>query len=587
MVMRIALAQINPTVGDIEGNCGQIRRAIKQGKEEGADLIVFPELSVIGYPPKDLLLKPGVIEACVRGVEGLAEACDGIGAVIGYPYPTGVEAGKGLYNAAGLCVGGRVVYRYTKRLLPTYDVFDERRYFEPGNVGEGSEGSGGSGVAQVGGVGLGVSICEDIWNDREVLGQAFYREDPIARLVEAGADVLVNCSASPYVVGKHALRVKLLVSAAKKHGRAVVFCNQVGGNDELVFDGHSCVVDETGRVIAQAKGFEADLLMVDLPGVREGVPGVGESGEKGSVGGVRGVNRVEVAKEGIESVYHALVLGLKDYCGKCGFESVVLGLSGGIDSAVTGALAVGALGAEKVHGVAMPSRYSSAGSVGDAEELAKRLGIKLHKIGIGQVHEALEAKLAVEFKGRAADTTEENIQARVRGVILMSLSNKFGWLVLTTGNKSELAVGYCTLYGDMCGGLAVLSDVPKTMVWELARWINESEGSPLRRAYGGAVIPESTITKAPSAELAADQKDQDTLPEYGVLDQIVERYVECDQPIEQIIGELKGVNEEVVKRVVVLIDRNEYKRRQAAPGLKITGRAFGFGRRMPIAQGWG
>jgi len=289
----------------------------------------------------------------------------------------------------------------------------------------------------------------------------------------------------------------------------------------------------------------------------------------------------------MESVYHALVLGLQDYCGKCGFESVVLGLSGGIDSAVTGALAVGALGAERVHGVAMPSRYSSAGSVGDAEELAKRLGSKLHTIGIGEVHEALEEKLAVEFKGRAADTTEENLQARVRGVILMSLSNKFGWLVLTTGNKSELAVGYCTLYGDMCGGLGVLSDVPKTMVWELARWINESEGSPLKAAYGGAVIPESTITKAPSAELAADQKDQDTLPAYEVLDQIVERYVEWDQPIEQLVGELKGVDEKVVKRVVGLIDRNEYKRRQAAPGLKITGRAFGFGRRMPIAQGWG
>jgi NAD+ synthetase len=371
------------------------------------------------------------------------------------------------------------------------------------------------------------------------------------------------------VLGKHDLRLKLLQNAARRYGVPVVYCNQVGGNDELVFDGNSCVVDAQGRLIAHARDFGEDLLVVDVPeqaGAAPAVPAIACP-----------------ARSGIASVYAALVLGMGDYIHKCGFRSVVLGLSGGIDSAVTCALAVAAVGSENVCGVSMPSRYSSAGSRDDASELARRLGIAFHTVPIQEPHHEFDRLLIPYFQGKAADMTEENIQARIRGVILMAFSNKFNSLLVTTGNKSELAVGYCTLYGDMCGGLAAISDVPKTMVWELARWINESPDSPLVRRFGGPVIPESSITKVPSAELRPNQTDQDSLPPYELLDQVIELYVERERSVAQII-EQTGFDAQTVLRIATLIDRNEYKRKQAAPGLKITGRAFGFGRRMPMAQ---
>jgi len=556
--MRIALAQINPTVGDIAVNAAIIRRSIDEARAKGARLVVFPEMAIIGYPPKDLLLKPAAIEQCQDAIADIAAHCTGIAAIVGYPRPSASSRGLSLYNAAALCDGGRVVHHYIKTLLPTYDVFDETRYFEPGSRDAAMQ------LAEIDGVKLGVSICEDLWNDRDLVKRQLYHDDPIHRLAEAGADVIINCSASPFIMGKHDTRIRLLSNAARRHGLPALYCNQVGGNDELVFDGNSCAVDAGGNVFAHAKDFEPDLLVID------------------HVGPDRATVNVK-PRTGIASAYHALVLGLRDYMRKCGFKSIVLGLSGGIDSALTCALCVAAIGSENVRGVSMPSRFSSDGSKDDAADLAQRLGIRYHAVPIAGPHEAFESILLPHFEGLKPDATEENIQARVRGVILMAFSNKFGSLLVTTGNKSELAVGYCTLYGDMAGGLAVLSDVPKTMVWQMSRWINDSPDSPLRQQFGGPVIPESSITKVPSAELRPNQTDQDSLPEYDVLDQIVERYVEGEQSARQIIAE-SGIDAATVLRIVQLIDRNEYKRKQAAPGLKITGRAFGFGRRMPIAQ---
>ncbi len=556
--MRIALAQINPTVGDLVGNLALHQRAVEQARAAGAELVVFPELSIIGYPPKDLLLKPAAIEQAQAAVQQLATCCQGIAALVGYPAPAEGARGLALYNAAALLRDGRQVQRFIKSLLPTYDVFDERRYFEPGYRVPGA-----LEVGAVNGAVIGVSICEDLWTDEIALPRQLYHDDPITRLVQSGAEIIVNCSASPFVLGKHELRLQLLANTARKHQRPVLYCNQVGGNDELVFDGHSCALDAHGKLIAHACGFAEDLLLVDLAHPAD--------------------NRTEQPLVSLRSAYEALVLGLRDYMRKCGFKSIVLGLSGGIDSALTCALAVAAVGKENVRGVSMPSRFSSEHSRDDAADLAHRLGIAYHSIPIGAAHETMEQMLAPSFAGLAPDITEENLQARLRGVLLMAFSNKFGSLLVTTGNKSELAVGYCTLYGDMCGGLAVLSDVPKTLVWELSRWINDAADSPLRRLYGGPVIPQSSIDKIPSAELRPNQTDQDSLPPYPVLDEIVERYVEQEQPARQIIAET-GYDPELVLRFVKLIDRNEYKRKQAAPGLKITGRAFGFGRRMPIAQ---
>jgi len=564
--MKIALAQINPIIGDISSNANQIHQQILRAREHQAQLVIFPELALIGYPPRDLLLKPAVIDRCVQTIEALAIVCTDIAAIIGYPCPNDQAKGRPLYNAVALCQGGAVVNRTFKSLLPTYDVFDEQRYFEPGPA---------SHEVLCGQIKLGVSICEDLWNDPQLISRQLYHTDPIETLANTQAQLLINCSASPFTLNKHAFRLRLLKAAAKRMGRPVVFCNQVGSNDDLVFDGNSCVIGATGNVIAHAKDFESDLLIADIDLGDESPPID---------------NRCETPKEGIESVYHALVLGLRDYCHKCGFTSAVLGLSGGIDSALTAVLAVAALGPQRVRAVAMPSRYSSKGSITDAAELARRLGIQFDVIPIEKTHHAFDQVLVEQFRGLAVDTTEENIQARIRGTILMALSNKWGSLLVTTGNKSEMAVGYCTLYGDMAGGLAILSDVPKTMVNQLAQWINQSSRSRLGQQLGHEVIPKSTLTKPPSAELRPDQVDQDSLPPYPLLDQIIERYVELEQSGQQIIDELAGtsphVNAQTVEQVIRMIDRNEYKRRQAAPGLKVTSRAFGFGRRMPIAQRW-
>ncbi len=567
-VMRIALAQLNPTVGDIAGNTRLILEAIDRSSEAGAELVVFPELIVTGYPPKDLLLKPDVLRQCGRAIEHIASRCGSITAIVGYPCPSDEASGRPLYNAAAVCRDGRIVTRHVKSLLPTYDVFDESRYFEPGPQSD---------LTDVNGLKLGISICEDLWNDRELFSRQLYHDNPIEKLASRGASMFINCSASPFVVRKHEFRMKLFQNAAKRHGIPMIYVNQVGGNDELIFDGHSCVVDATGELIARAKDFTEDLLIVDVNIDKEMRSSNPEAPEQAQPA------RIETPRQGMAEVYEALVLGLGDYCRKCGFTTAVLGLSGGIDSAVCACIATAALGAEHVTGITMPSRYSSSGSKSDADQLAARLGIPCHTVPIAPAHEAMEKMVGPLFGDLPPGLAEENIQARLRGVVLMAYSNKFGSLLVTTGNKSEMAVGYCTLYGDMNGGLAILADVPKTMVYDLARWINTPGSGGLASQCGGPPIPESSITKPPSAELRPDQTDQDTLPPYEQLDQIIERYVEREQSWRRIVDQT-GLDAEVVRRIVGLIDRNEYKRKQAPPVLKITGRAFGFGRRMPIAQ---
>jgi NAD+ synthase (glutamine-hydrolysing) len=554
-LMRIALAQTNPTVGDITANCRKAIEFISRAKDQGAQLVVFPELSVIGYPPKDLLLKPQFIEDNLAGLKYIADHVPGIDAVVGYAEINTNPVGRPLHNAVALLRNGEIVSKHFKTLLPTYDVFDESRYFEPGAINEKEN------LVNFGRTVGGLSICEDLWNDERLIPRRLYHRNPIADLHYAGAQIMINTSASPFVVGKHEFRLKLFSSQVRQYGQPLIYVNQVGGNDELVFDGNSVVFDSAGNVIAQAKDFEEDLIVVEVPIAKgDGVP----SGP------------MYQPSTGIESIYKALILGLRDYVRKCGFKSTVVGLSGGIDSALTAALAVAALGADKVVGVAMPSRFSSDHSVADAKTLAQNLGIEFHVIPIQEVHQAYEHTLQPAFAGSKSGVTEENLQARIRGALLMAFSNKFNHLLLTTGNKSEIAVGYCTLYGDMCGGLAVISDVPKTTVWQLARWMNENSARPL--------IPQSSIDKVPSAELRPNQTDQDSLPPYDVLDAILYRYVEEDKGAAEIIKE--GFDPDTVYKVIRLIDRSEYKRRQAAPGLKVTSRAFGFGRRMPIAQNY-
>ncbi|MFQ5429340.1 MAG: NAD+ synthase [Phycisphaerae bacterium] len=547
--MRIALAQINPLIGDLEGNGRKIASFVDRAADAGAELVVFPELAIIGYPPKDLLLKDRFVDDNIRAVEALAQRLKHAPAtLVGFVDHNPAPVGRFLRNAMALLRGGNVAARFYKSLLPTYDVFDEHRYFEPGDT---------KGLAQVrlGGAPcpVGITICEDLWNDGTVLPHRLYHRNPMEELAKAGATLVINAAASPFVVEKQALRERLMGSQAAAASIPIFFVNQVGGNDELLFDGASCALDAHGTVIARARAFEEDLLLVrfDEP---------------------RGA-RVEPYPDRVESVYRALVMGTRDYVAKCGFKEVVLGLSGGIDSAVTAAIATDALGKDRVHGIAMPSRYSSDHSVTDARALAANLGIDLRTIPIKTIHDSFERELTPFFEGRPPDITEENIQARTRGNILMALSNKFGWLLLTTGNKSELAVGYCTLYGDMCGGLAVISDVPKTLVYRIARLINDRAGRE--------VIPAGTISKVPSAELRPDQHDQQTLPPYEVLDAILHAYIEEEKPADEIIAE--GFDERVVRDVLRRVDRNEYKRKQAATGLKVTSRAFGIGRRMPIA----
>jgi len=544
--MRIALAQLNPTIGDVAGNVRRILAAYERGRDEGADLVVTPELSIIGYPPKDLLLKPAFVADNLAALERIAAEVGRTALVVGFADRSRAPRGRLLHNAVALLCEGRVVARRYKSLLPTYDVFDELRYFEPGPGVE---------IADLRGTRLGLSICEDIWIQDEAGPEArFYHANPIAALVEAGADVLLNVSASPFVVGKIERRVALVRAHAVRHRRPVVYVNQVGGNDQLVFDGASFAMDAEGRLLGQLKAFEEDLAVVEVPG---GAP-VAEPAPMGDV----------------ESVCRALVLGIRDYMRKIGFRDAVLGLSGGVDSSLVAALAVEAVGPEHVVGVAMPSRYSSDHSLEDARRLAENLGIRFLEIPIDGPHRAFEEALAPAFADREPDVAEENIQARVRGTLLMALSNKYGYLVLSTGNKSEVGVGYCTLYGDMAGGLAVISDVPKTMVYELSRHLNARAGR--------ALIPERVFTKAPSAELRPNQTDQDSLPPYDVLDAILDLYVRQERSRGEIVA--AGFDAETVARVVRLVDRNEYKRQQAAPGLKVTSRAFGFGRRMPIVQ---
>jgi len=548
--VRVALAQINPTVGDIDGNAARIIEQIKAAKAAGADLVVTPELAVFGYPPKDLLRRTDLLERNDLALGRIASHCTGLSGVIGCVRRANGHTGRGLLNAAVLVRDGAVVAEYAKMLLPTYDVFDETRYFDPGSDVRVVRIPTRSGQCSVG-----LTICEDLWNDEQFDGRVVYGVDPIERTVAAGAEVILNISGSPFRMGVQRQREALFVRQAKEHSVPFVYVNQAAANDDLVFDGASLVLDRDGRIVARAPAFEEALLLVSLHG------------------DTRAGDQIVPYPNDVASVRAALVLGVRDYLRKTSFDQVVLGLSGGIDSALTAALAVEAVGADRVHAVALPSRYSSEHSVQDAKVLAANLGVDFRIVPIEQMHLATEAALAPIFADLPPGVTEENLQARIRGNVLMALSNKFDWLLLTTGNKSELAVGYCTLYGDMCGGLAVLSDVPKTIVYELARLINADAGRN--------VIPQNTIDKPPSAELRENQIDQDSLPPYDVLDAVLEAYVERDLSVDVIVS--NGLDRETVERVARLVDRSEYKRKQTPVGLKVTSRAFGTGRRMPIA----
>jgi len=546
--VKIALAQINPTVGDIAGNCERIIQYIRRAAEQRADLVVFPELAITGYPPRDLLLKAHFIRRNVDAVHRIAEHSRDLVVIVGYAARSTNARGAALRNAAAICSGGALRHTCGKSLLPTYDVFDERRYFEPDTA---------SNVVPItiGGVTrrMGVSICEDLWNEQHFERADLYDRDPIAEMAGAGAELLINIAASPFSLRRQETRVGIFQRQVARHHVPLAYVNQVGGNDDLLFDGASALFDADGKLVAQAAAFEEGLLVATFEPVPSGP--------------------IQPYPEPLDSAYRALVMGTRDYVRKCGFTDVVVGLSGGIDSAVTVAVAAAALGPQRVHGVAMPSRYSSDHSLSDARKTAEGLGIDFREISIEPVHQAAEQVLAESFEGTDPGVAEENLQARARGNILMALSNKFGWLLLSTGNKSELAVGYCTLYGDMCGGLAVISDVPKMMVYDLARHINTVHGQP--------VIPESVLTKAPSAELRPNQTDQDSLPAYAELDAILSRYVEQEQSVDQIVE--AGCDRQTVAQIAHRVDANEYKRRQAAIGLKVTSRAFGTGRRMPVA----
>jgi NAD+ synthase (glutamine-hydrolysing) len=544
--MKIALAQFNPTVGDFAGNSARILDLACQAKQRGAELAVFSELCLCGYLPQDLLERPAFLERNRTELACLAKKIS-LPAIVGYAGRAQESTGKPVANNAALIADGRVVFEQSKMLLPTYDVFDESRYFQPAKSQH---------VFPFGGELLGITICEDIWNDKNFWAKRLYECDPVAELVGKGATVLLNISASPYTIDKRNLRLEMLQSLAHTHRRPIVYVNQVGGNDSLVFDGSSVALTADGRVAAQARIFEEDLVLYDT-----------------ATG--RGDVRTQPEDE-LEVAYYALVCGTHDYVCKCGFRQVLVGLSGGIDSAVVAAIAAAAVGPENVLGVGMPGPYSSEGSLRDARQLAQNLGIQFLVLPIEEVFGSYRRTLQPVFEGRPEDVTEENLQARIRGNFLMALSNKFGSLVLSTGNKSEMAVGYCTLYGDMAGGLAVISDVPKTMVYELAGLIN-------RRANGREVIPASTLTKPPSAELRPNQTDQDTLPPYDVLDRILKAYIEGVRSPQE-IADHYGFSLELVREVVLRVDHNEYKRKQAPPGLKITSRAFSVGRPFPIAQ---
>jgi NAD+ synthase/NAD+ synthase (glutamine-hydrolysing) len=542
--VKIALGQINPTIGDFSGNSRKIIEFARRAHSSGANLVMFPELAVCGYPPRDLLEKPSFVARSQQQVKEIAEAVPEITVICGFVSPAAVETGKSVMNSAAVLRDGKLQFVQSKRLLPTYDVFDEVRYFDPASSQK---------VMPLNGRQIALTICEDAWNDKHFWHRRLYSVDPVDDLLHAGGNLVLNISASPYHLGKRELRQKMLETIARDNKVPVVLVNQIGGNDSLIFDGSSMALGPDGKIIAQAKSFEEDLIFFDSETLKGDMHAQTEAG--------------------MPSVYAALVLGTRDYVRKCGFSKVIIALSGGIDSALTAAIAVDALGRENVTGVAMPSQYSSEHSISDARELACNLGIRFEIVPIGPIFDSYRKALAGVFAGLPDDVAEENIQSRIRGNIVMAMSNKFGHLVLTTGNKSELAVGYCTLYGDMVGGLGVISDVPKTMVYELSHYVNSRK----------PVIPQSTLEKPPSAELRPGQKDSDTLPPYEILDNILEDYVEDYHSAEQIAAE-RGYDVKVVRDVIRMIERSEYKRQQAAPGLKITPKAFGLGRRFPIAQ---
>ena len=541
--MKIALGQINPTVGDFSGNGRKIIEFSRRAKSSGAGLILFPELSVCGYPPRDLVERSSFVEHNRVTLDHIAAETRGIAVICGVVTPAQAETGKSVMNSAALLQDGKIAFIQSKMLLPTYDVFDEMRNFAPAARQQ---------LFPFCGKQMALTICEDAWNDKHFWNKRLYTFDPVEALVKAGGTFVLNISASPFWVGKREFRREMLASIARTQKVPVAMVNQVGGNDSLVFDGSSLVLDSEGEVIAQGKSFEEDLIYFDSDHL---------SGE------------IHSQIEGEEaSAYAALVLGTRDYVNKCGFQKVIVGLSGGIDSALTAVIAADAVGPENVIGVGMPGPYSSPGSIDDARALAHNLGIRFELLSINDVFASYRNTLGPVFRGLNPDATEENIQSRARGALLMALSNKFGAIVLSTGNKSELGVGYCTLYGDMVGGLAVISDVPKTMVYRLSHYVNS-----LR-----PVIPQASLEKAPSAELRPDQKDSDTLPPYEVLDAILEDYVEESRTAEQIAAG-RGFDVTLVRRAIRMVERTEYKRQQAAPGLKISAKAFGYGRRFPIA----
>jgi len=538
--MRVGFAQINTTVGDIKPNAEKILAAYREASRQGAQLVITPELALTGYPPQDLVFKSGFVPQTLEQLRVLHDEIGTVPLLVGYVDFNPKKTGKPFVNSCAVLERGRPIRKISKTLLPTYDVFDEARYFEPADDQQ---------PIELLGQKVGITICEDIWTDK-YLRHDLYHCDPVERLVGQGATVVLNLSSSPFSVGKPALRRAMVTELALQHRIPFFYCNAVGGNDELIFDGNSFVIDKEGATTARLASFREQIAVVDCD-----APAI-----------------VETAMPAEEEIFRALVLGVRDYFAKCGFRSAVLGLSGGIDSAVTAVIAVEALGKENVTGVSMPSAYSSSGSLDDADRVAKNLQIERLVIPIKEPFEVLKSQFKEVFAGLKEDATEENMQSRLRGLILMSLSNKFGHLLLTTGNKSELAVGYCTIYGDMCGGLAVISDVPKTMIYRLAHWINRHR----------EVIPVNSITKPPSAELKPNQTDQDTLPPYETLDAILELCVEEQLDPLEIVD--RGFDPEIVRWIQRRVDINEYKRRQAALGLKVTSLAFGIGWRMPIAQ---
>jgi len=553
VAMKIGIAQINTTVGDFSGNAEKIVAHCQSLERQGADIILTPELALTGYPPQDLLFKSGFVAGNLRVLADVHKHVGSAAWIVGCVNANMQGVGLPSYNAAAILEAGKPIRFVHKSLLPTYDVFDEARYFEPSRERT---------VVEIGGRLFGITICEDIWTG-DYAPRGYYPCDPARELVTLGASAILNLSASPFHLGKPALRRKLICGLAARHNVPFVYCNAIGGNDQLVFDGYSLAATPEGKLWFSAPGFSEGNAVLDLETIGHDVLFRSSDSRQHSTD-----------QSDIADLRDALVLGLGDYMAKCGFRSAVLGLSGGIDSAVTACLAVAALGRENVTGVMMPSPISSSHSLEDAQELAEDLGIATLHIPIGGALHAFQAQMQPTFAGRAEDTTEENMQARLRGLTLMSLSNKFGHILLTTGNKSELAVGYCTLYGDMCGGLAVISDVPKTLVYRLAAFLNLEAGR--------TVIPQRTIDKPPSAELRLDQTDQDSLPPYDILDEILRLYIE--ENLNHTAIAAHGFDKEVVQWVINRVDSNEYKREQAAPGLKVTGRAFGIGRRMPLAQ---